>query len=670
MPNRALVPEQQVSANPPDSLKAFAAYIRTQRLKDFVTREIEIFSSMDLPLLKYLSEFSAEDIYNLTATLANRFLSALETDTYEGLMEDNLTRWEDEYEKIISKEQITLEDILLINSGQKLAMMDFIPDFTPDYKTAMALLKDLELVYQKSQSTAVTMITRAKKEEEQKLRETEERYRDLFDNASDLIHFVTPEGKILYVNNAWKNTLGYSEEELKGESLYFFVSSRDRDRFRAYRKKVIENDGPADIITVSFITKDNREVITEGLVSVKRKDGRPEYTRGIFRDVTRRVQNEEKLKFYTQQVLEREEKIKQLIQRAPDAIIVINEQGIINIWNPKAEQIFGWKSDEVLGMPLSEVIIPQQYREAHIQGMRRLLETGEARVLNKTIEVTALRKGGEEFYVSLTISRAMIPEGSLFIAFLRDISAEKNKELQLEKHRVELERTNQELEQYAWVASHDLKEPVRKIKTFSDMLLHMPATDVSEAARVRLRKIHDSAERMDKLIEAVLLYSRSSKDHSFELVNLNATVKDVLADLEVVIHEKNATVKADHLPSVEGIPYQLRQLFQNLLSNALKYSKPNIPPVVTIRAQEEQDRCRILVQDNGIGFKPEFARKIFQVFQRLVAKHEYEGTGIGLALCKKIVENHAGSIRAFSNEGEGATFEIILPLKATPTPGP
>lgn len=663
MSNRLVTPDSRNTIpDRQDCLQRFAAFVRTSKLDEFIREEIQLFMAAELPMLKYLEQLSAEEKYEITRRSGERFLLALEEGRYDELIQDNFRRWESDHIKFIGKEQISLQDILLINSNQKIALLQFIPQFTKEPQVGVEIAARLECIYQQAQLTAINLLEKLKKEHEQRFEESEERYKDLFDNASDLIHILTAEGKILYVNNAWKQTLGYDEEEHKGESVYFFVCSKDRERFRQFRNELLEGKAAHEVIRLSFMTKDGREIIAEGNVSVKMRDGKPEYTRGIFRDVTRRVLNEEKLHYYTQQVLEREEKLQQLVKSAPDAIIVVNEEDVITVWNPKAEDIFGWEAAEVVGKDLSDTIVPPQHRDAHRRGMQRLLNTGETRVLNRTIEVTALRKDGSEFYVSLTISRASLPQGSLFISFLRDISEQKKAAMELEQQRVQLERTNSELEQYAWVTSHDLKEPLRKIRTFSDMLLTMSREDLPQEALHRIRKIQESAERMDKLIEAILMYSHSSPDETLEEVDLNTIVTEVLSDLELSISNSNAVVEVTPLPVVRGIPFQLRQLFQNLVSNAIKYNRPGVPPVITITHAIKKGYHQIEVADNGIGFKEEFAGKIFQVFQRLVARHEYEGTGIGLALCKKIAENHGGSIEAYSKEGAGSRFEILLPL--------
>ncbi len=645
------------------ALNRFAGFIIQNCLQDFINKEIEYFLSLDLPLLKYISHLTDEEKFEITRKSGERFLKSLEDNTYESVIEENFRRWKSDEIKFISREMISLEDIVLINSGQKMALLYFLPEFTKSVKEASEIATALEFIYQKTQQASIQTLKQLQLLEEEKRKETEEKYKTIFENASDMINIVTPEGKILYVNNAWRKTLGYTEEELKGESIYFFVCTKDREKFRSYRNEVIHTCKTGEVVSFSFLSKNNKEIIVEGGVSCKYRDGKPEYTQGIFRDVTRRVQNEEKLRFYTEQVLEREEKIKQLIQNAPDAIIVINEQSQINIWNPKAEEIFGWKAEEVLGLTLGETIIPIQYREGHERGMQRFLTTGEPHILNKTIEITALKKDGTEFYISLTISKADLPQGILFVSFVRDITEHRRQQQELEEKRMQLERSNLELEQYAWVTSHDLKEPLRKIMTFSNMLLSSPENKFNEEAEKKINKINDAAARMDKLIEAILLYSNiSNTQQQFIKTDLNVILKEVLSDLEIRIANYQAKINAEPLPVIKGIPFQLRQLFQNLISNAIKYSKPNVIPVIDIGCKKSAHSFIISIKDNGIGFDKNYSEKIFQVFQRLVPRHKYEGTGIGLALCKKIVENHGGTISATSKENEGACFQIVLPV--------
>jgi signal transduction histidine kinase len=260
--------------------------------------------------------------------------------------------------------------------------------------------------------------------------------------------------------------------------------------------------------------------------------------------------------------------------------------------------------------------------------------------------------------------------------FLEDKVKERTKELlQMNK---ELEVSNTELQQYASVASHDLQEPLRKIITFTNLLCERFLKDIPESQSLA-DKIISSSERMRNLINDLLNYSKLSVTSHFSEIDLKVIVNETIADLELSIQEKEAKIKVEDLPSAEVIPGQIRQVFQNIISNALKFSRNGAVPEVTIWAEIVAEKSfhskadhfgnfvRIYISDNGIGFNTKFKEKIFTIFQQLHGRNEYGGTGIGLAIVKKIIEKHNGIITATSIEGEGATFIIVLPLKQTTT---
>ncbi|QEE49792.1 response regulator [Flavobacterium alkalisoli] len=250
--------------------------------------------------------------------------------------------------------------------------------------------------------------------------------------------------------------------------------------------------------------------------------------------------------------------------------------------------------------------------------------------------------------------------------------AERTKEL-IEKNE-ELEFRNHELQQFAWVVSHDLKEPIRKIELFVKMIKERYLTDNPKATDYVDRTVR-AAQRMSKLITDLLDYSRLSSDVAPEKTDINAVVDEVLTDLDYLIEQNNAIIIKKDLPKIKGVPSQLRQIFQNLISNSLKFSKKDISPIIQISSERIAERnfdapvdekglfCRITVTDNGIGFDERYLDKIFIIFQSLNDRREYEGTGIGLAIAKKIIEKHNGLITAKSQPGEGASFIIILPVK-------
>jgi len=244
----------------------------------------------------------------------------------------------------------------------------------------------------------------------------------------------------------------------------------------------------------------------------------------------------------------------------------------------------------------------------------------------------------------------------------------------------QLESSNDDLQQYASVASHDLKEPLRKIQIYSDKVRRAYLAGNVEADEY-MQKIISSSQRMSRLINDLLNYSRLSGEGLYKCTDINIILQELLADLEILIAEKNATIHIGKFPEMEVIPGQIHQLFQNILSNALKFSKKDVPPVITINvsrtaeqklegAEDENGNfCRIVVSDNGIGFNEIYKEKIFNMFQRLHSKETFEGTGIGLAIVKKIVEKHNGIITVSSREGEGTTFILVLPIRQNKTVG-
>jgi signal transduction histidine kinase len=234
---------------------------------------------------------------------------------------------------------------------------------------------------------------------------------------------------------------------------------------------------------------------------------------------------------------------------------------------------------------------------------------------------------------------------------------------QLLSNNIQLKTTIEELDRFAYVASHDLQEPLRKILVFSDKLQTKYRDTLDSEVGQSLDKIAKASGRMQTLINDLLKFSRQTQvDEDFVGISLDHLLLDVIADLEVEIEKSSARIQQDKLPQVWGIPSQMRQLFQNLLSNAIKFRKKDVNPVVRIYSEPRNGLERIIVEDNGIGFDAQYAEEIFMVFKRLHSYHEFEGSGVGLSICKKIVDRHSGSIRAESKIGEGSKFILEFPV--------
>jgi signal transduction histidine kinase len=238
---------------------------------------------------------------------------------------------------------------------------------------------------------------------------------------------------------------------------------------------------------------------------------------------------------------------------------------------------------------------------------------------------------------------------------------------ELHRSNQELHRSNKDLEQFAYAVSHDLQEPLRKILTFGERLIQKYSGKLGTEGEDYIKRMEDATIRMQLLIDDMLAFSRVSRNHDpFRDTDLNVIIHEILNDMEISISQKKASFSIDDLPVINAIPGQMRQLFQNLISNALKFSAESKHPHISISCDKPlKGICNIYVKDNGIGFRPEYASQIFEIFQRLHTRDKYKGTGIGLSICKKIVENHRGVITARSEPWEGATFIISLPLKAS-----
>jgi signal transduction histidine kinase len=289
-----------------------------------------------------------------------------------------------------------------------------------------------------------------------------------------------------------------------------------------------------------------------------------------------------------------------------------------------------------------------------LNDLQRVLN-GET-VHNPNYKSLLLNRSFENFYIPLKDKDDKVYR---ILIIAHDVTTIIRANEKLQEVNRELEKSNQSLEQFAYVASHDLQEPLRKIQTFSE-LSEKNLNNIDIVKRY-LQKITSSAHRMSDLVKAILNYSRISRtDVSFEKIDLNEVLASVRTDLELVISEKNAVIRSAPLPTIKGIPLQISQLFFNLVSNSLKFSEKT--PLITIDATKKAGGVELSFRDNGIGFEQQYEGKIFTIFQRLHNSNDYAGTGIGLALCKRIVENHRGRIAVASEPGEGTTFTIYLPF--------
>ena len=350
----------------------------------------------------------------------------------------------------------------------------------------------------------------------------------------------------------------------------------------------------------------------------------------------------------------------QIIETALDAFVEMDSDGLITNWNARAETTFGWSRSDAIGQSFSKIVIPRQDCDAHTQGLRRFLATGEGPVLNQRIEITALHRDGSLFPIELAISPILWGKRRLFAAFVRDVTERKRAEQELARRAEELARSNADLEQYAYVASHDLQEPLRMVASYTQLLARRYKGKLDADADEFIDFAVDGATRMQHLIQDLLSFSRvTTKGKELQVTDSRAACDQAIANLRAAIAESGTVVTIGSLPTVRADTTQLTQLFQNLIGNAIKY-RNECKPEVQVAAIPLEDRWVFSVQDNGIGIEPQYFERIFQMFQRLHTRKEYTGTGVGLAICRKIVERHGGKIWVESQPGKGSAFLFTI----------
>lgn len=371
------------------------------------------------------------------------------------------------------------------------------------------------------------------------------------------------------------------------------------------------------------------------------------------------------------------QRIQSILEALPQMAWTTNSKGTTTYLTQGWYFYTGQTREEALGAGWASVIFPGD-RE-------RLVEQWEAAVVsgNPFQQAARYKKRNGEYRWHLTRASAIrnnTQEITMWVGTCTDIHDQilltEELERKVKERTHSLEVSNSELEQFAHISSHDLQEPLRKIKTFAALLKDHSYESLDDASKKYLDKISTTAERMSASLKALLNYTRLHREEKFVPVNLNEVVAQVLVDLELMITQKGAAIEVSTLPVVKAIPIQIQQLFYNLINNALKFSKKDTPPKIEITSRRliEEDLVQfpqlsrlkeyyeIVVKDNGVGFDQKHAEKIFTIFQRLHGKNEFEGTGIGLSLVKKVVSNHGGAIYALSHPGEGAAFHVILPV--------
>ncbi|HUP19921.1 MAG TPA: PAS domain S-box protein, partial [Gemmatimonadota bacterium] len=356
-----------------------------------------------------------------------------------------------------------------------------------------------------------------------------------------------------------------------------------------------------------------------------------------------------------------EMRFRALAETATEAILTADADNRIEYCNDSVTRVFGWQVEELLGQPLT-VLMPERLREPHLAAFRRFVETRESKIIGRLVELTGLRKDGSEFPVELSLAYWESEDGIHFTGIVRDITERKAAEDALNEKVEELARSNAELGLFTYVASHDLREPLRTVGSNVQLVARRLGDDLDKEVRRSIDFALTGVRQMQALIDDLLIYTRvGTEGKSFAMIEAGTALSEAEANLRLAIEESGAEIERGRLPRVRADHSQIVQLFQNLVSNAIKFRHDGESPRVRITAEREGADWMFSVEDNGIGIEPAYAQHVFTIFQRLHSDERYSGTGIGLAVCRRIVERHGGRIWVEPRTGQGAILRFTLP---------
>ncbi len=653
-------------------LPEYAAWLLQNRLEEYCVRNLELTRQADLPLLRPLLKLGHEELLEMGRKGAIQLLSCIAANNVESYVRQNLQNWQENKLGVVDKEAIVAEDISLVFSIRRKLFQYFLFEYTSDQHLITGLLNELDNYTTREELLTWNLYNKMQQEKLAAANAELSLNHDLLleaqslgDMGSYVIDF-TDESKSRYTPQYY-HILGISAR-VGREKFLEWVHADDRGHFAAAMDEVMQNGGELEMEYRYTRKGEFKRIWTRGIAHIE--NGKVTQLKGTIRDITRKHELLDKLRQ------------SEALHREAQALTHLGNWS----WRPEEEHIY-WSEElyRIFGVTdFTEVITPSIFLglvhpEDREKMSQYLTNLGQG-AFSEEITFKIVTPGGLNKFVK-TISKADLnKEGTVARTYgtCQDIT----REFQLNQKLVtlnnslagknrELEQLNEELESFNYVASHDLQEPLRKIQIYGNRLLD-DKNLVAEGGRDDLQRILSAARRMQNLITDLIEFSQvSSSADSFETVGLSESISEARNNLSEMIADKAAVISVGKLPEIRAIPFHMTQLFTNLIGNAVKYSRSDVQPQVKITARtvkgsepgltEFESYLAIDVQDNGIGFDPQHKENIFDLFKRLHTRDKYAGTGIGLAICKKIVLHHDGLIKAESTPGEGSVFTVFLP---------
>jgi PAS domain S-box-containing protein len=479
--------------------------------------------------------------------------------------------------------------------------------------------------------------------------ESEERFRILVESVQDYAIFtLDPSGKVVSWNAGAERIKGYKADEIIGQNFSRFYLQKDIDQGKPEEDLQIATASGRSETEHWRVRKDGSRFLANIVITAARSSsGTLLGFSEVSRDISERT--------------ETEAKYRGLLEAAPDAMVVVNQNGEIILLNVQAEKQFGYRRDELVGQKVKS-IIPEGFAERLLSDGLRSVDDALAQQIGTGIELTGRRKDGGGFPIEIMLSPLESAQGILVTAAIRDITERKRSEEHLIKAVDELKRSNDELQQFAYVASHDLQEPLRMVASYTQLLAQRYKGRLDSDADEFIAFAVDGSNRMQGLIKDLLAYSRAGANgKALREISSENALKEALTNLRATIEESGAVVTHDSLPAIITDDTQLAQVFQNLIGNAIKYRSAQVPHVHISATKTGGNEWIFSVRDNGLGIDPQYFERIFILFQRLHGREEFKGTGIGLAICKKTLERLGGRIWVESQPEKGSTFCFALP---------
>jgi PAS domain S-box-containing protein len=486
-------------------------------------------------------------------------------------------------------------------------------------------------------------------------RAMEAKYEILLEAAPDAILIVGRQGRILFANRRVEDLFGYMRTEVLGKSVDALVPVRFRGTHGAHRHSFFNAPRNREMGAgreLWGLRKDGTEFAVEiSLSPLETADG--PVALAAVRDVTERKKAETRFRA--------------LLDSAPDAMVIVNSDGFIELANAQSEKLFGYPRFELIGQSV-EILVPESLRGTHGEHLQGYFRNPRARAMGEGLDLMALRKDGTQFPVEISLSPLDGPDGTSVTAAIRDVTERKLAARQLAENMQELRHSNESLEQFAHIASHDLQEPLRMVASYTQLLSRRYKGRLDAEADEFIAYAVDGTQRMKQLIEDLLLYSRAGKGAPpMAKFHVGDALREALRNLHAAVEESGAEITADPLPELVAIEPQVVQILQNLIGNAIKYRGSRVPKIHVSAQQGGHEaggpELIFSVADNGIGIDSRYFDRIFQIFQRLHGRQEYKGTGIGLAICKRILQQQGGRIWVESEPEQGSTFHFSLPLR-------